>query len=278
MNERKVLVTGVTGGIGGAVARRLAADGWQVFAAYRRQGDEGPLRAQGFVPVPLDLADETSPAAAAEVVGDRLDALVNSAGILRQGPVELVPAEVLRRQFEVNVIAQTAVIRAFLPALRATGGRIVNIGAISGRVDLPFIGPVAASKAAFASLSGILRMELRHQGVQVSLVEPGAVATEIFDKAAKAMAEDGWAGSAEAQRRYARALAAYEEMLAKMKPGPVEPVVKAVRTALNARRPAARYTAGRDARSIAALRMLPTGVRERILLRATGLTAEAFAG
>ncbi|MFC8519174.1 SDR family NAD(P)-dependent oxidoreductase [Streptomyces sp. NPDC057257] len=273
---RTVLITGVTGGVGSAVARRLHADGWTVYAAHRRPADADALRGAGFTPVRLDLTDEESVQAAAEAIGPRLDGLVNSAAIMGQGPVELTPSEAWRRQFEINVIGQATVIRAFLPALRSAGGRIVNIGAVSARVPPPFFGPIAASKAALSALTQALRMEVRHQGVKVSLVEPGAMDTPIFATADKASAELGWAGSAQTQRYYARALDAVRETAARQTLGPVAPAVSAVVRALTARRPAPLYTTGRDGRALAALRFLPDRLRERLVLRAMGVTAEVF--
>ncbi|WP_052424902.1 SDR family NAD(P)-dependent oxidoreductase [Streptomyces fulvoviolaceus] len=274
---RTVLVTGATGGVGSAVARRLHADGWIVYAAHRKPTDAAALRDAGYTPVRMELTDEESLATAAETVGPRLDGLVNSAAVMGQGPVELTPAEAWRRQFEINVIGQTAVIRAFLPALRSASGRIVNVGAVSARVPPPFFGPIAASKAALSALTQALRMELRHQGVKVSLVEPGAMDTPIFATADKASAETGWAGSSETQQLYARALDAVRTTAARQTLGPVDPAVTAIVRALTARRPATLYTTGRDGRALALLRFLPDGVRERLLLRGMGVTAEAFA-
>ncbi|MEU6144962.1 SDR family NAD(P)-dependent oxidoreductase [Streptomyces sp. NPDC047081] len=273
---RTVLVTGATGGVGSAVARRLHADGWIVYAAHRRPADATALRDAGFEPVRLDLTDEESVHAAAEAVGSRLDGLVNSAAVMGQGPVELTPAEAWRRQFEINVIGQAAVIRAFLPALRTAGGRIVNIGAVSARVPPPFFGPIAASKAALSALTQSLRAELRHQGVKVSLVEPGAMDTAIFATADKASAALGRVGSAETQRYYAAALDAVRATAARQTLGSVEPAVNAVVRALTARRPATLRTTGRDGRVLALLRFLPDGLRDRLVLRAMGLTAGVF--
>ncbi|MGI5459345.1 SDR family NAD(P)-dependent oxidoreductase [Streptomyces sp. CA-249302] len=274
---RTAFVTGATGGVGSAVARRLHADGWIVYAAHRRPADAQALRAAGLTPVPLDLTDEESVLAAAEAVGPRLDGLVNSAAIMGQGPVELTPAEAWRRQFEINVIGQAAVIRAFLPALRTAAGRIVNIGAVSARVPPPFFGPIAASKAAFSALTGSLRAELHHQGVKVSLVEPGAMDTAIFATADKASAELGWAGSEEVRHHYAAALDAVRATAARQTPGPVDPAVHAVVRALTARRPATLHTTGRDGRALALLRFLPDGLRDRLVLRALGIRPGVFA-
>src|SRR6202030_422454 len=106
----------------------------------------------------------------------------NNAGIGVGGPLELVTAEDLRRQFEVNVFAQVAVTQALLPALRRAGGRIVFVSSVGGRVSMAFTAPYAASKHAIEAFGDALRVELHSSGVQVALVEPGSVATPIWDK------------------------------------------------------------------------------------------------
>jgi NAD(P)-dependent dehydrogenase (short-subunit alcohol dehydrogenase family) len=188
MSERKtVLITGGSGGVGGALAKQLATEGWRVFARARDRNAIRPVMggAGEVIPLALELTDVASVAAAAAMVRERtgqrgLDGLVNNAGVIVQGPLELVPAAELWRQFEVNVLGQMAVTQAVLPLLRAARGRIVNLGALSGRVAIPLLGPISASKAALHSLGDALRMELRHQGIAVSLVVPGALETEIF--------------------------------------------------------------------------------------------------
>jgi short-subunit dehydrogenase len=138
--------------------------------------------------------------------------------------------------------------------------------------------PISASKAALESLSDALRMELRHQGVTVSVVEPGATATEIFDKSARAGEADGYAGDPATQALYAPAIETTRAALERMKPSPVDGVVRAVTKALTARRPRSRYLVGRDARAVSMLRKLPEGARDRALMSATGLRRDAFAG
>ena len=136
----------------------------------------------------------------------------------------------------------------------------------------------AASKAALAALTHSLRAELRHQGVKVTLVEPGAMDTPIFATADKASTDLGWAGSPETRRHYARALDAVRTTAASQQLGPVAPAVDAVVRALTARRPATLTTTGKDGRALALLRFLPDGLRDRLVLRAFGVTAEAFGG
>jgi NAD(P)-dependent dehydrogenase (short-subunit alcohol dehydrogenase family) len=283
MAERKtVLVTGGSGGIGTALTRKLAGDGWRVFATARDAKTIELVRdVEGeVIPLALELTDDDSIAAAAATVRERvgspgLDALVNNAGVIVQGPLELVPTRELRRQFEINVLGQMAITQAVLPQLRAARGRIVNIGAPSGRVAIPMLGPIGASKAALQFLNDSLRMELHHQGISVTLVVPGALETEIFAKAAAA-SEAAGPSSPEAERVYARAIEASAEKMAEMKPSPVDATVKAICTALTERRPKARYTAGSDARQLEILRRLPTGLRDRILMSTVGISSDAF--
>jgi NAD(P)-dependent dehydrogenase (short-subunit alcohol dehydrogenase family) len=269
-----VLITGGSGGVGSALAKRLAGDGWQVLATAR--DPHAIEHGAGIVPVALDLTDERSIAAAAATVrehtGDHgLDGLVNNAGVIVQGPLEQVPAAELRRQFDVNVLGPMAITQAVLPLLRVARGRIVNVGAPTGRVAIPLMGPIGASKAALHSLNDALRMELRHQGIAVSLVVPGALETEIFAKAAAAAQAAGPA-SADAARIYAPVVEAAAQRLADMKPKPVTATVEAIRSALTARRPKARYTVGADARQLELVRRLPTGLRDRAVMAAVGVS------
>src|SRR5581483_3387516 len=132
-------------------------------------------------PVTLDVTDDGSIAA---VRVDELHALVNNAGVAVSMPIEFLPLDELRRQLEVNVVGQVAVTQAFLPALRSTRGRIVNVGSIAGRSALPFLGAYAASKHALEAITDALRVELQPFGIHVAIVEPGTIATPIWQKGA----------------------------------------------------------------------------------------------
>jgi NAD(P)-dependent dehydrogenase (short-subunit alcohol dehydrogenase family) len=280
MTTPTVLITGANGGVGTALSNALTDQGWRVLAGVRSL-DAARALGGNVTPIQLEVTDEDSIAAAAEridrIVGSAgLDALVNNAGIIVQGPLELVPLHALRRQFEVNVIGQVAVTQAFLPMLRRAGGTIVNMGAASGRVTIPMLGPISASKTALASLTDALRMELKHQGVKVTIVEPGAMETGIFSKSASATADDGHAGSPETQRLYAGALEAAAGVMENQKTSPVDGVVDTIVKALGDRSPAARYVVGRDASQLVMLRRVPQGMRDRLLMNAMGLRSEAF--
>jgi NAD(P)-dependent dehydrogenase (short-subunit alcohol dehydrogenase family) len=269
-----VFITGAAAGIGAATVRLMASAGYTVFAGVH--DNPGSLSAlDGVRPVPIDVTDPRAVAAAAarvsaDVGTHGVQALINNAGVIVQGPLELIPADELRRQFEVNTLGPSYVIQAFLPLLRAGGGRIINISAPTARVPVPFT-TIGASKAALMSLSEALRIELAAWGIPVILVDPGATATTIFDKA-QAAGEAALATADPAQlARYEPHLAAVAKAAARQKPGPVDPVARVILKAVSARRPKRRYLTGRDARLAGVLSHLPVGLRERLVASAIGV-------
>ena len=266
---KKVVVTGASSGIGLACALRLARAGWQVHGGVRTPEAAALLEERGVRPLELDVTDDTQIATAVDVVGSELDALVDNAGIAIAAPLELVPLEELRHQLEVNVVGQVAVVQALLPALRRARGRVVLMGSIGGRSALPFLGPYAASKHALEAIADSLRIELRPLGVEVSIVEPGSIATPIWRKGAERADELSEGFDEERARLYAPAVARLREVALARGPG-VDPdaVAKAVEHALTAERPKARYLVGRDAHLRAWIERLPTRLRDRVLARA----------
>jgi NAD(P)-dependent dehydrogenase (short-subunit alcohol dehydrogenase family) len=279
MNDKAVFITGAAGGIGSALVDTLAERGWTVYAGVRTPSDALADRPQ-VRQVTIDVTDPASVAAAAAEVGraqgDRgLQALVNNAGVIVQGPLELVTDADLHRQFDVNVYGPVRVMRAFLPLLRAGGGRVVNVSAVTARVAMPFLGPISASKAALESLSDAARIELAAFGIPVVLVEPGAVATDILAKADQAAAAALTEVPPERLALYRPALAAVDRAVANQQPSPVRVAVSTLVEAVETARPKARYLAGRDARALAAVARLPVRVRDRLLARSMGLASAA---
>ncbi len=261
---RAVLVTGASSGIGQASALRLAASGWRVFGGVRSEEDAERLREHGVEPLQLDVTDSATIAAAAEVVGGELHGLVDNAGIAIAAPLELVPLDELRRQLEVNVVGQVAVLQAFLPLLRRSQGRVVLMGSVGGRSALPFLGPYAASKHALEAIADSLRVELAPWGIGVSIVEPASVKTAIWTKGA-AQADVMRAGiSHDRNELYAARIERFRAVALKRGPG-IDPdvVARAVEHALTASRPKARYLVGRDAHIRAWIERLPTRLRDR---------------
>ena len=166
-----MVITGASTGIGAASAVELGRRGFRVFAGIRKDSDGERLRGQSpqIVPLALDVTDTCQIAAAAESVGQAvqeagLAGLVNNAGIVVAGPLEILPLDQLRLQLEVNVVGQIAVTQAFLPLLRKARGRIVNISSVNGRIAPPYMAPYAASKHALEALNDALRVELRAGG------------------------------------------------------------------------------------------------------------------
>ena len=176
-----VLVTGSGRGIGLAITEHLAATGWDVIAGVRTEADAKAVVAlapQRISAVILDVTSEADVEALAAALPDRLDAVVNNAGIAVAGPVEtLTPAD-WRKQLDVNVVGQFAVTAALLPKLRASGGRVVFISSVNGKVSLPLLGAYSASKFALEAAADALRVELRPWGIAVSVVEPAQTDTD----------------------------------------------------------------------------------------------------
>jgi len=280
------LITGASTGIGEATALRLAGAGWTVLAGVRSEQDGARLVAKDssgrIEPVTLDVTDFEQIRQAAARVSElgaggegspgRLDALVNNAGIGFGGPLELLHPDDLRKQFDVNVLGQVAVTQALLPALRAAHGRIVFMSSVGGRVALAFTAPYAASKHAIEALGDALRVELASSNVQVALVEPGSVATPIWDKARET--GDQVVVPPQLQKEYGNVPAAMDKALddTAKRGVPAEQVAQTIERALSSRRMKSRYVVGRDARAMILARgLLPDHVFDRVAKRVLGV-------
>jgi NAD(P)-dependent dehydrogenase (short-subunit alcohol dehydrogenase family) len=266
-----VLLSGASSGIGRACAERLGRSGWRVLAGARSDEHLAALAAlPGVQPLRLDVTDEADVAGAAAAAGERLDAVVNNAGIAVTGPVEGLPLSAWRDQLEVNLIGQVALTKAVLPAVLRARGRVVNMSSIGGRQALPLFGPYAASKYALEAMNDALRRELRGHGVHVVAIEPGAIATPIWGKGI-AEADRHLTELDEAQhRRYAGLIAAVRREAERAQVEGLDPeeVARVVATALTARRPRTRYVVGREARVQAFLaRVLPDRATDALVGR-----------
>lgn len=273
-----VVITGASTGIGRACALRLDQAGFQVLAGVRRHEDGNALRAEASARLRTPVLDVTQQATIDDLVdelGDRpLAGLVNNAGIAVAGPLEYVPLDAVRRQLEVNVIGPVAMIQALMPGLRAGVGRIVNVGSVGGRTAAPFVGPYSASKYAIEAVTDSLRQELRPWGMHVAVIEPGSVATPIWDKGRQGADELESALSPQARERYGPALLALGKLTTRLaaRGVPPERVAKAVEHALTAPRPRTRYLVGADARVQLGLRaVLPDRIGDAVFARLTGL-------
>jgi NAD(P)-dependent dehydrogenase (short-subunit alcohol dehydrogenase family) len=270
-----VFITGAATGIGAATTKRLAEAGYRVFAGVHLEA--GSLAGiVGVQPVAIDVTDPSAAENAAKVVaeavgGSGLRAVINNAGVIVQGPLELVPPEELRRQFEVNTLGPVHVIQAFLPLLREGKGRIINISAPTARVPVPFMAPIGGSKAALASFSDSLRIELGAWGIPVVVIEPGGTDTAIFAKAeTTARAALGAADPAKVAL-YHDQLAAVAKAAARQKLGPADAVAKTIVAAVEARKARRRYAAGSGAAIFGVLAHAPASLRERLIKTVFGL-------
>ena len=271
------LITGASRGIGRATALRLDRRGFDVIAGVRSEEAGRALAAEAsdrLRVVRIDVADAASVRAAAETVGDRLDVLVNNAGIAVGGVVEALALDDLRHQLEVNVVGQVAVTQALLPALRAASGRIVFISSVSGRTSVAALTPYAASKFAIEAIADGLRVELRAWGIDVVLVEPGSIDTDIWRSGQAQFDTTVAAMSDEHRRLYGPLLEGTRKLIASTakRAAPVDKVVDVIETAATTTRPRARYVAGTDARIQIALRtLLPARGFDALMARLLGV-------
>jgi NAD(P)-dependent dehydrogenase (short-subunit alcohol dehydrogenase family) len=281
---KAVLITGTSTGIGAATARLLAAHGYEVFAGVRRAEDGASLRATApdrIMPILLDVTQPDLLRDAVDHIASRmgehgLAGLVNNAGIVVLGPLEYLPLDALRRQFEVNVFGQIAVTQAFLPLLRKAKGRIVFTSSTSGFISAPFIGPYCASKFALEGLIDALRGELRPWGIEVVSIQPGAIATPIWEKSAKSNELLYGTLSAECHRRYDPAIDGMRKQAqyATKRAIPAERIAKTILRALEAPQPRTRYRPGLDAWvQYHFARRVPDRLRDAVVCKVLGLNA-----
>ena len=276
--DRAVVITGASTGIGEATAYLLARHGFRVFAAVRREEDAVRLKASGLPmeTLLLDVTDTSSVSYAGrqvrEATGGKLFGLVNNAGIVVAGPLECLPIAELEKQLDINVVGPVRVTQEFLPMLRAARGRIVMMSSVAGRSALPMVGAYSASKFALEAIADTWRVELYRWGIEVVLVEPGATRTPIWDKSATLTV--GIMEGVDPER-----VALYKGLIevgsgfarkASLEGMPVEEVAGTVLTALTALRPKARYLLGRRVWQRVVLEKLPVRLRDWILFRGSG--------
>ncbi|MCF8510653.1 MAG: SDR family NAD(P)-dependent oxidoreductase [Rhodobacteraceae bacterium] len=246
--QRSVLITGCSSGIGYDAAHTLAKRGWRVFATCRQEADCARLRAEGLESFVLDYADEASiEAAVAETLtrtGGSLDALYNNGAFACPGAVEDLPRDALREIFETNLFGYHDLTRRLIPIMRAQGhGRIINCSSVLGLVGAKWRGAYVSTKFAMEGLSDVLRFEMAGTGIDIVLIEPGPIATDIRAKAIPHFERwINWQASARREEYGALRERLYAE---KTKPDAFEllpsAVTKKLIHALEAPRPHARY-------------------------------------
>jgi NAD(P)-dependent dehydrogenase (short-subunit alcohol dehydrogenase family) len=277
MNDKAILITGCSSGIGLCVAQGLKVRGWRVFATARQSADMERLRAGGLESLPLDLRDSDSVRAAVAEILDRtdgrLEALFNNGAYGQAGAVEDLSREALREQFETNLFGTQELTNQVIPTMRRQGrGRILYNSSVLGLVALPYRGAYVASKFALEGLADTLRLELAGTSIHVCLIEPGPILSRFRDNAHAAFQRHIRAEISPHREKYA----AMEARLLKEGPAapftlPPEAVLKRVIHALESPRPRARYPVTVPTYLFAALRrLLPTRALDAILRRAGG--------
>jgi NAD(P)-dependent dehydrogenase (short-subunit alcohol dehydrogenase family) len=268
--DKTAFVTGASAGIGEATARALLAAGYRVFAGARRLDRMAGLAAAGATLLKLDLTDDASIVAAVNTIKNeagRIDVLVNNAGYGSYGALEDVPLDEGRRQFEVNVFGLARLCQLVLPMMRAQkSGKIINVTSIGGKIWEPLGAWYHATKFAVEGLSDCLRVEVAPFGVDVIVIEPGAIRTEWAGIARDGLLQTSGSGAyAEQAKGHARLLAAADTSSLT---SPPTVVAKTIVRAVGARRPKTRYATGGGARTILLLRtILPDRMFDRLMRR-----------
>ncbi|MBS1892540.1 MAG: SDR family oxidoreductase [Actinobacteria bacterium] len=277
-----VLITGTGRGIGRATTLRLARAGWTVYATVRQAADGEALAAEAVGgpvhPLTLDVTSDEQIAALPDALPERLDAIVNNAGIVVSGPLETLSAADLREQFEVNVVGAVALTNAVLPRLRAARGRIVFVSSLSGIVSTPMTGAYNASKFALEAIADAWRLELRRWGIDVVLIEPAMTDTDLWRNAPETLEAEAAAMSPEHRDLYDEHLAGMRRTIPRIQKlaKPVDTVAAAIERALTASRPKARYPVGVDVKVQAALSgVTPARVMDTVNGKLTGTPRRA---
>jgi short-subunit dehydrogenase len=274
IENRTVLVTGCSSGIGRATAEMLRSSGWTVFPTARKADDLDSLRQAGFDAIELDVTSSESITTAVEGVlaknGGKLGAVVNNAGFGMPGAIQDLTREAMRYQFEVNVFGLQELTNKLVPVFREQGyGRIVNISSVVGRLALPFMGIYSASKFALEAISDAQRVELSLDPISVSLIEPGPIRTKFSTNCAGE-------GEDRLDTGGSKFGAAYKQYFEKRRNGgmvedrfrlPPEAVAKKILHALESPRPKIRYVVTIPAYlGVFAARFLPAGLIDRMMI------------
>ncbi len=275
IENRSVLVTGCSSGIGLATAELLRSNGWTVFPTARKVEDLDMLESSGFTAIQLDIASSASIRATVEEVlaanGGRLGAVVNNAGFGMPGAIQDLTRDAMRQQFEVNLFGLQELTNLLVPVFREQGyGRIVNISSVVGRLSLPFMGIYSASKFALEAISDAQRIELSPDSIAVSIVEPGPIETRFSTNCAGE-------GEKKLDVGQSRFSAAYRSYFEKRRSGgmsedrfrlPPEAVAKKIAHALESPHPKIRYCVTIPAYLGSwAARFVPAGLIDRLMIR-----------
>ena len=267
---KTILISGASSGLGLAKSQHLHAMGHKVFAGVRKQQDFQRLSELGLSPVMLDVNDITSMHVAYERLQAEggLDILINNAGIAYAGPLEIMDEQDVLSTINTNVSGAIVCTKIFLPLLRQSQGRILNIGSVSGILAPPGLSVYAASKFALEGFSDALRLELAAFNIQVCIIEAGKIDTPIWDKAANRAKQVNDALGLEGYRHIDAFYRDYSQNAAAQ---PMNEYLRVVDRALFSRRPRARYLLNNASRLRGVINCLPTVLRDAIIKKAMQL-------
>jgi NAD(P)-dependent dehydrogenase (short-subunit alcohol dehydrogenase family) len=274
-NEQAILVTGASTGIGKATALHLDKLGFKVFAGVRKEADGQALKQEAsnkLRPIFLDVTNSDSIVAAVDTVRKETDGalygLVNNAGVSLNGPLELMPTSEIKQLMDVNVLGLLAVTQAFLPLLRQSKGRIINISSGHGLLAVPDKSVYAASKFAVQAITDSLRIELRPFDVSVSSIVVGKVDTAVLGKIIADRDKMIEAAPAEIVELYSPLIEFFDKEVKELPGIPAIEVGKVVAQALTTEKPKAQYLIGPGAKKMRNLARLPVGLRDYLMVKA----------
>ena len=261
MGNKTVLITGASSGIGKETAKQLVARGYTVYTAARRVEKMGDLEAVGCVPLRMDISEEEDVVAVVERIREEsggIDILINNAGFGTQGSIEETTLDDARYQFDVNLFGLARLTQLALPYMRENSyGKIVNVSSVGGKIHIPLGGWYHATKFALEGWSDCLRSEVSQFGIDVIIIEPGAIDTEFNDVFSGPLLERSGDGP---YKNMAHGLVNYAREMESKPSGSSPPSVIAdvITRAVQARRPKTRYAAGKLAKPILLARRLTT--------------------
>ena len=273
-NNKTIVITGASTGIGKACALHLDKLGFKVYAGVRKQADGDNLKkdaSENLTPIILDVTNEESINSAANIIEKETDGklfgLVNNAGVGIGGTLEVTPVKEIRKLMEVNVIGLLAVTKAFIPMLRKSKGRIINIGSTSSLIAFPGASAYSASKFAVRAITDSLRLELKSFGISVVLVAPGAVESEIWGKGKAYKIEMRKNVKPEIAQLYTQLIKFGDKLNSELKKIPAIEVAKDVAHALTSVKPKLYYFVGKDAKGAAKATKFPKSFLDWIIMK-----------
>ena len=270
--NKNILITGASSGLGKATALKLAQEGYKVFAGVRKEADKTTLETlhENITAIYLDVTDENSVNEAFDVVTQNTDdlfAIINSAGIALGGPVEFLPIETLKKQFDVNVFGAIRVVQRFFSLLNNDDARVVNISSMASYGVFPFISPYCTSKRTLDMFFNSLLIENKHPNLKIISIKPGVVSTPIWNKSVDACEKTFENVSDSCRTKYEKELLFLAENARKntQKGLVAEDVANLIDKVLKTKKPKLSYNIGKDSYIARILSFLPQDLCNKLV-------------